>query len=218
MSETSLPELGNDGCILEGIVTTLNADRSVNISPMGPIVDPQLCQLILRPFKTSTTYKNLKRTGQGIFHVTDDVQLFAQAALGTPDPMPTLIPSESVEGLTIDGMVLADSCRWYAFEVSSLDDRDERTHIVAKTVSQARNRDFLGFNRAKHAVIETAILATRLHLLPEDQVRQDLQHLATQVAKTASKNEQQAFDFLCQHIERTLSELAVTKSEPENLP
>ncbi len=198
--QLTLPAIGKDGCILEGIVTTLNEDQSVNISPMGPIVDTQLSQLILRPFQTSTTYKNLKRTGQGVFHVTDDVRLFAQAAIGTPNPMPALVPAKSIEG-----MILAEACRWVEFEITSLTDHEERTHLVAKTVASARNRDFLGFNRAKHAVIEAAILATRLHLLPASEVLEDLRHLKITVTKTASQSELQAFDFLCQHIESFLS-------------
>ena len=47
--------------ILEGIVTTLNEDDSVNISPMGPLVDETFSRFLLRPYQTSTTYKNLKR-------------------------------------------------------------------------------------------------------------------------------------------------------------
>ncbi len=56
MNHDQLPQLGDDGRILEGVITTLNEDRSVNISPMGPIVDPQLKTLVLRPFRTSKTY------------------------------------------------------------------------------------------------------------------------------------------------------------------
>src|SRR5688572_10522026 len=101
--------------ILEGIVTTRNADRSVNISPMGPRVDASMERLVLRPYQTSTTYQNLKRTGQGVLQVTDDVLLLAQAAVGQPDP-----PPEIVEATAIDGAILADACRWYAFRVESL--------------------------------------------------------------------------------------------------
>ena len=53
--------------ILEGIVTTINADGTVNISPMGPIVDAALTRLELRPFQTSTTFQNLRRTGRACF-------------------------------------------------------------------------------------------------------------------------------------------------------
>ncbi|NOY30049.1 MAG: DUF447 family protein [Planctomycetes bacterium] len=184
-----LPKLGVDGRILEGIVTTRNEDDTVNISPMGPIVDASLTQFIFRPYRTSTTYQNLKRTSHGVFHVTDDVLLFAQAALGQPDPLPSL-----------DGLVLIDACRWYAFEIKSLDDSQERTEIVANTVKSGCNRDFLGFNRAKHAVLEAAILATRVHLLPAADIRAELKRLESPLQKTASSEEKKAFAFLCNAI------------------
>ena len=71
-----------DGTLLEGIVTTLDDDGTPHIAPMGPIVDGEFNVLLLRPFRTSTTYQNLKRTGQGVLHVTDDVELLARAAVG----------------------------------------------------------------------------------------------------------------------------------------
>lgn len=82
MPSHSLPTLGADGRILEGIVTTRNVDGTTNIAPMGPIVDSDFTTLIFRPFKTSTTYENLIRARTGVFHVTDDVELFAAAAVG----------------------------------------------------------------------------------------------------------------------------------------
>ena len=70
--------------ILEGIVTTLNDDATLNIAPMGPRVDPgtNLARFELRPYRSSTTYHNLKARGEGVFHVTDDVLLLAQTAIG----------------------------------------------------------------------------------------------------------------------------------------
>lgn len=197
MNHDHVPQLGDDGRILEGVVTTLNEDRSVNISPMGPIVDTELKTLVFRPFRTSATYQNLKRTGQGVFHVTDDVKLIAQAAVGTPDPLPHLVSTEKV-----DGMALADACRWYEFTVESIDDRDERTCIVARTVAQQHNRDFFGFNRAQNAVLEVAILATRVHLMPTEEILVELRRLQSPVKKTAGAAEQEAFDFLRDYIEK----------------
>lgn len=207
MEPNKLPELGDDGRILEGIVTTLNTDRSVNISPMGPIVDEQISQLVLRPFRSSTTYQNLKRTSQGVFHVTDDVELFAQAAVGQPDPLPRLDKATA-----IDGFIVADACRWYAFEVESLDDRDERTKIVARSVDSGHLRDFFGFNRAKHALIEAAILATRVHLIPADELLADLERLAQPIAKTGGGAELRAWKFLRSHIDCLLTSSPVSRS------
>jgi hypothetical protein len=185
--------------ILEGIVTTRNADRSVNISPMGPRVEPSMDRLVLRPYQTSTTYQNLKRTKVGVLHVTDDVLLLAQAAVG--QAAPTMFDAES-----IDGAILADACRWYAFRVESLDDRQERTEIVARVVDRGTIREFFGFNRAKHAVVEAAILATRTGFLPPDEIRRDFERLAVLVEKTGSPREHEAFEFLKQFVEKALRE------------
>lgn len=181
--------------ILEGIVTTLNADLSPNVSPMGPKVDVEFREIILRPYQTSTTYANLKRTGQGVLHVTDDVDLLAHAAVRQLDPLPRLIPARSVEGL-----ILADACRWYAFRVRSLDDRESRTTIVAEVVDSGRIRDFFGFNRAKHAVVEAAILATRLEFLPREEILAEFARLEILVQKTGGEQEHRALRFLHDYV------------------
>jgi hypothetical protein len=189
------PTLGADGRILEGIVTTQNADGSVNVSPMGPIVDDALDRLWLRPFQTSTTYRNLKRTGRGVFHVTDDVELLAQAAVGQPTPLPRM--SATPAG---DALIIADACRWYAFEIESLNDSTERTSIVARVTDRGVLREFLGFNRAKHAVLEAAILATRLHLLGIQEVVAEFDRLQIAVDKTGAAAEQRAMKSLREHV------------------
>jgi hypothetical protein len=184
-----------DGILVEGIVTTLNDDGSPHIAPMGPIVDAEFNRLLLRPFRMSVTYRNLKRAREGVFHVTDDVELFARAAVGQLLEMPRLAPACGVSG-----MILSDACRWYAFRVDTLDDREERTAIVADVVDRGRLRDFLGFNRAKHAVIEAAILATRIDFLDRQQILDDFERLASPVAKTGGHAERNAFDLLRRYI------------------
>jgi hypothetical protein len=174
--------------ILEGLVTSLNTLGEVNLAPMGPIVDPSMASLILRPFQTSTTFQNLRERPTGVFHVVDDVLLIAKAALHRLDAVPETFPAERVEG-----RVLRDCCRWYEFEVAELDTASERTRLTATVVHMGRGRDFFGFNRAKHAVLEATILATRLHLIPEPEVRAQLQALASPVEKTAGPPEREAF-------------------------
>ena len=192
----TLPE----GLLLEGIVTTLNEDGSPHISPMGPIVDVGITQLLLRPYRTSTTYQNLKRSGEGVLHVTDDVELIARAALGALPNTPSMFPAKAVRG-----QVLADACRWYEFRVDSLDDSDERTEIHGTVVERGHIREFFGFNRAKHAVIEAAILATRLDWLDADDVQVEFERLAVIVEKTGGVPEHSAFDFLRTYAEEKLA-------------
>jgi len=187
--------------ILEGIVTTLNRDGVLNIAPMGPEIDPSLsmARFVLRPFYTSTTYHNLKARGEGVFHVTDDVLLLAQTAIGAaPFPVPDTRPAE-----VVDGRILGDACRYCEFRVVELDDRDERTSIVVETVAQGRHRDFFGFNRAKHAVLEAAILATRTAWLPLDEMLVEFRRLAILVDKTGGPRERAAFTLLHRHLRET---------------
>lgn len=182
--------------ILEGIVTTLNADGTANIAPMGPIVNPTMTELVLRPYQTSTTFQNLKRTGVGVFHVTDDVELLAHAAVGRIDPLPRLVPAQAITGL-----ILADACRWYAFRVCSVDDTQPRSDILAEVLDHGTIREFFGFNRGKHAVVEASILATRLDLLPADEVLDEFRRLRVLVDKTGGPQEQRAFEFLQQYVQ-----------------
>lgn len=183
--------------ILEGLVTTLDPSGRLNVAPMGPRVEPDFRRFLLRPFKTSTTYRNLKATGEGVLHATDDVLTLARTALGLPIDVPTR-PADAVRG-----RVLTDSCRYYEFRVVDLDDRDDRTRITVETVSQGRFRDHFGLNRGKHAVVEAAILATRLEFLPLPEILQDLRRLAPLVEKTGGPDELAAFrligDFVRSH-------------------
>ncbi|MBX3438260.1 MAG: DUF447 family protein [Planctomycetaceae bacterium] len=181
--------------ILEGIVTTRNGDGGTNVAPMGPLVDDALRTLVLRPYRTSTTYQNLKQSGCGVFHVTDDVLMLARAAIGRLDPQPEMFPAKRVTG-----SVLRSACRWYEFEVVSLDDQQERTRIEARVVHAEWLRDFFGFNRAKHAVLEAAILATRVHLLSREEILAEFARLSSPVEKTCGPHEEQAFQLLWDYV------------------
>lgn len=210
--------------ILEGLVTTvsepedflpLDASRDpallplINIAPMGPIVDDAMTSLILRPFTSSATYRNLKATGEGVFHVTDDALLIARGAIGkvtarwnSSDASPTTVSAAVTHAQHIRGVVLADACRYYEFEVVTLDDSQERTRIEAKVVHTQTQRDFLGFNRAKHAILEAAILATRLHLTGCAPVLAEYEKLQPAIDKTGGEAEHQAMKELRAFVEQ----------------
>jgi hypothetical protein len=182
--------------ILEGIVTTVSPEGALNIAPMGPQVDPPLRRFVLRPYRSSTTYRNLKARGEGVLHVTDDVLLLARTAIGVPvEAEAATRPAEVVAG-----RILVESCRYYEFRVIDFDDRSERTNLVAETLAEGRFRDFFGFNRAKHAVVEAAILATRVSFLPLEEVFADYQKLAPLVEKTGGPAEREAFSLLTRHL------------------
>jgi uncharacterized protein len=177
--------------ILEGLVTTRNADGSPHLAPMGPHVSADWSRFVLRPFPSSGTYRNLLVHPEGVIHVTDDALLIAKAALGAVDPVPEFVAAKKIEGF-----VLADACRHYEFRVRSIDDSAERASIEVEVVCAGRQRDCWGFNRAKHAVVEAAILATRLHLIPHAEIAAEFKKLRLIVDKTGGSSEREAMDFL----------------------
>ncbi len=185
--------------ILEGIVTTLSAEGEVHIAPMGPEIGLDMDRLILKPYQTAQTYKNLMAHPEGVFHVTDDVLLLAQAAIGAIDPQPQVAATSGVRGFYLRG-----ACRYYEFRIECSDSSQQRCRLEARVLQHVRLRDFLGFNRAKHAVVEAAILATRLHLLPLEDVERDFDRLEVLVQKTGGKDEQIAFGLLRERLVQTI--------------
>jgi uncharacterized protein len=176
--------------ILEGLVTTTNPDGSPHLAPMGPRVEPDMRLFLLRPFPTSNTYQNLSRHGEGVLHVTDDVLILAKAAVGAAE-IPATRPAS-----TVRGWVIADACRFHEFRVRSIDTMEQRVRIECEVVRSETLRDFFGFNRGKHAVLEAAILATRLHLLPCEEVEAEYHKLRIIVGKTGGPAELEAMAFL----------------------
>jgi hypothetical protein len=181
--------------IIEGLATTRNADGTVNVAPMGPIVSPDFRSLLFRPFPTSQTFANLRRNRCGVFHVTDDAALIARAALGFVVPVATE-PARSVAG-----DVLVDCCRWYEFVVDAIDESGERPRFLARVTHVGRRRDFLGLNRARHAIIEAAIVATRVHLLGREQVLVEIDRLFSAVDKTGDVSEREAWRLIRDYVE-----------------
>ncbi len=182
--------------ILEGLITTTDAAGRPHLAPMGPRVDGMdFNRFLLRPFPTSQSYQNLIRHREGVLHITDDALLLARAAIGLVDPFPSTRPAEHVHGF-----VLADCCRWFEFRIMDVDDSDERVRMTAEVVHRGRGREWFGFNRAKHAVVEAAILATRVHLLPRVQIEEEFRVFATIIDKTGGPDELEALRLLQAHI------------------
>ncbi|ADV63114.1 protein of unknown function DUF447 [Isosphaera pallida ATCC 43644] len=183
--------------IVEGLVTTRNEDGSPRIRPMGPkLVDddpPSFNRFVLRPYRTSATYRNLIRDGQGVLHVVDDVLLLARALLEDwPNGPPPTRPAARIEGF-----ILEHACRYFEFRLENSDPRAiERAELEVRTVASGELRPFLGLNRAMGAVVEAAVLASRVHLLPHQTISEGFERLAIPVEKTGGPREREAFDLL----------------------
>jgi hypothetical protein len=177
--------------IIESIVTTVAADGAVNCAPMG--VEWGEERLVLKPFLETVTYRNVRATGVAVVNLTDDVGLFARAAISNPQyPV--------VAAAVVPGVVLADACSWRELEVRSVDSTPPRSRIEAAVVHRGVRREFIGFNRARHAVLEAAIYATRVHMLPRDFIERELARLQVIVDKTAGPAEFDAMALLTEFV------------------
>lgn len=182
--------------ILEGLVTTRSPQGTPHVAGMGPEVDPQrlrqgdLLELVLKPFATSHTARNLEAVPEGVFQTTDDVLLLARTVAGE-GPAPALLRADAV-----DGWRLADACMAWEFRVVAADRTTERQRLVARVVRVHRGRPFQGHVRARHAVVEAAILVTRLHMIPAAGIADRFAALAPLVEKTGGPEEREAFAIL----------------------
>ena len=198
--------------ILESIVTTVSKEGQVNVAPMGPVVSrPDAMRIIdrpdpgfrLRPFEGSRTFENLVETRCATIHVTDDVELFASAAVGHIDLKSGASSSESlVRRSPCERFAILQHChRWFCIEVTSVEATPPRYEMECRVIDSAMEEPFFGFNRAKHAVIEAAILATRTHLIGREELFRQLETLKPLVDKTAGAPEQRAFEMLAREID-----------------
>ena len=179
--------------IIEAIVTTLDASGAVNIAPMGVEWDGGAAAPVLKPFIETTTYRNIMATGAAVLNLIDDVSVFARAAIGNPDyPV--------VPAVAVNGVVLRDACSWRELSVRSVDSTPPRSRIETTVVHRGLRREFIGFNRARNAVLEAAIYATRVHLLERTFLEAELGRLQIIVDKTAGPVEQEAMAILADYI------------------
>jgi uncharacterized protein len=177
--------------IVETIVTTMNAAGEINFAPMGVEWGEEI--IVLKPFLQTTTFQNLRENRSAVVNLTDDAMLFAQGAISSPQ-------FPSVPARVVRGVVLHAACSWRELEVLTIDDTPPRSRVDARVVHRGVSREFIGFNRARHAVLEAAILATRTHLLPPEQIREEYAKLQIIVDKTAGPREQEAMDLLTEYV------------------
>ncbi len=190
--------------ILESIVTTVDDNGQVNLAPMGPRTNRSQTEFVLRPFTSSKTYRNLLQTRRAVIHVTDDVMLFAKAALNQIDP---LAAAQYLQPCQDNRFWILKNChRWFAVEVLEIHGQEPRIDMPCRVVNSGTPGTFFGFNRAKHAVIEAAILATRTHLLPAEQIRRQIDQLQPLIDKTAGPDEHEAFALLTRTIDERLED------------
>jgi len=177
--------------IRETIVTSVAADGTAHIAPMG--VREQDGLVILAPFRPSTTLENVLATGCAVVNLSDDVRIFAGCLTGRRD-WPT-VPCSAIECVRLAGAAAHRELR-----LQRVEEDEQRPRLYMQVALEQSHTPFRGFNRAQAAVIECAILVSRLHMLPAHKIDDELAYLMIAIDKTAGPDEREAWSWLLERI------------------
>jgi hypothetical protein len=178
--------------IRESIITTLAPSGEVHIAPMGVIWQGEVATLA--PFRPSQTLDNLIASPVAVINHTDDVRVFAGCLTGRRD-----FPVRPAD--RICGAVLVGALSHQEISVESVEEDAQRPRFRCRVVHEVAHAPFRGFNRAQAAVIEAAILVSRLELLPFEKIEREMAYLAIAVGKTAGPIEQEAWSWLAARVD-----------------
>ena len=177
--------------IVETIVTTMDASGEPYIAPLGLIEDGS--HWIIAPFKPSRTLEKLRAHPFAVASHTDDVRVFAGGVTGRK-----LWPLEATK--KIKGRRLADCVSHWEMKVERFFEDEQRPRFACAIVHRQMHKPWEGFNRAQAAVLELAVLTTRLNMLPPEKVENELKYLEIAISKTAGPREEEAWEWLMEKI------------------
>jgi hypothetical protein len=176
--------------IRETIITTVDRSGSVHIAPLGII--PEGEDWIIAPFRPSRTIDNLREVPHAVASHVDDVRIFAGCLTGRRD-WPTVQTEGPVPRL------VAALAHW-ELAVESVSEHEERPRFRTRLVRAVTHAPFPGFNRAQAAVVELAILTSRLDFLPREKVVREIEYLSIAIGKTSGPREAEAWDWLMEKV------------------
>ena len=180
--------------VRETIVTTKNIDQSIKKSPLGIYIEENT--LKIRPFKPSSSLENILRNGSGVINYIDDVRIFASCIVKKN------INIKFVETNKIDCSRIKNAVSHTEFIVEKVDENKERPTIICKPINEEIHKMYYGFNRAKSAVIELCILASRLGIIDSKKIEDEIKYLEIAINKTAGTNEIEAWSWLIDYINK----------------
>lgn len=178
--------------IHETIVTTLDSNNQPHIAPFGVREEGNL--VLIAPFRPSNSLDNFLYHRTAVINLTDDVRIFAGAFVGRRDW--PLVPTDKIHGVR-----LASALAHRELELIEIRAHESRPELLFKVAHEVQHQAFRGFNRAQAAVIELAVLVSRLHILPMEKIEAEIKYLTTAIEKTAGERELQAWQWLIEHIE-----------------
>jgi hypothetical protein len=178
--------------IRECIVTTADRDGKVHVAPLGIIAEGD--GWVIAPFRPSITLDNLAAVPFAVASYTDDVRVFAGCLTGRKD-----WPTVAVDGCPVPRIeaALAHS----VLQVVTVQDDGVRPRHFCRVVAEQTHAPFTGLNRAKAAVLELAILVSRLGMLPREKIEAEIAYLTIAIEKTAGPDEREAWGWLMQRVD-----------------
>jgi len=177
--------------VRETILTTISAEGRLHIAPIGIIADGD--GWIIAPFRPSTTLDNLRAVPFAVANYSDDVRIFAGCLTGRCD-WPTTMADEVPVPRLVHALAHAE------LAVARVTEDEQRPRFHCRVVRLLSHAPFEGFNRAKAAVVEAAILVSRLDLLPREKIEKEMAYLEIAVSKTAGAAEGQAWNWLTEKV------------------
>jgi hypothetical protein len=182
--------------IFETVVTSCSPGGIVHIAPMG--VRYAGDEVVLKPFRPSQTLENLLATRTAVLNATTDVRVFAGCVSGRR--IWPVLPVATPDGLP--AVRLAGAHGHLLLRIERVSDDAQRPTLHLARVQEAQHSAFPGFNRAQAAVIEGAVLVSRLHLLPPEKIDRELAYLQIAIDKTAGAPELEAWGWLQEAVAR----------------
>ena len=177
--------------IIETIISARNEAGGDHIAPMGIRQEHEF--VVVSPFRPSATLDHLLREKCAVVNYTDDVRIFAGCLTGRYDwPM---IPVRNLACRR-----LAAALSHSELELVRVEDDPLRPRLFMREIERVTHAPFPGFNRAQAAVIEAAILVSRLHMLPMEKIDAELEYLAIGIGKTAGPAELEAWGWLMERV------------------
>ncbi|MFI0849068.1 DUF447 domain-containing protein [Mesorhizobium sp. IMUNJ 23232] len=185
--------------IRESIITTVDRAGKVHIAPIGIIAERD--GWVIAPFRPSVTLDNLAAVPFAVASYTDDVRIFAGCLTGRRD-WPT-VPVENCPVPRLEA-ALAHS----VLKVKNVSDDPVRPRHFCRVVGEGTHAPFTGFNRARAAVLELAILVSRLTMLPREKIEAEIGYLTISIEKTAGPDEKEAWGWLMERVTKHLASAA----------
>jgi hypothetical protein len=186
----ALRPLMNDQ-IFETVVTSVSSAGVPHIAPMGVRYRGE--HVVLMPFKPSTTLDNITASGHAVLNVVTDTRVFAGCVTGRR-AWPTM-PAERVPGVR-----LSVALSHLELALHECHDDAQRPVLILRRVHEATHAPFVGLNRAQAAVVEGAVLVSRLHMLPQQKIHTEMAYLQIAIDKTAGPAEHEAFGWLLEAV------------------